>query len=226
MSRDFTALGRALAAPARSMMVDLLMDGSARPARELAAVAGVGASAASEHLATLVGAGLLSCAPAGRQRFYRISTDSIASALEHIGQLCPDLPVRSLRLSRQQRDLAQARLCYDHLAGRVAVMLTDSYVGHGWLEAESLALTPAGEGGFTELGVDVGALRTGRRQFTRPCPDWTERRPHLAGALGAAVATLFLERAWVQHRPYGRGLSVTTAGAAALQRRWNVLIGS
>ncbi|MET3803068.1 DNA-binding transcriptional ArsR family regulator [Nakamurella sp. UYEF19] len=222
MSRDFTGIGRALAALARSKILDLLMDGSARPAGELSAAAGVGASATSEHLAVLLEAGLLSCVITGRQRFYRIATPSIAAAVEHIGRLCPELPVSSLRLSRAQRDLAQARLCYDHLAGRVAVLLTDSYLDRRWLETESLALTEAGERGFLELGVDIAALRAGRRQLCRSCPDWTERRPHLAGSLGAAVAELFQQRAWAHRRGSGRGLIITDIGVVALEKQLGV----
>ena len=222
MSRDFSVIGRALATPARSTILDLLMDGSARPAGELAKIAGVSASAASEHLAVLLDAGLLRYEVRGRQRFYRIATSTIAAALEHIGRLCPELPVRSLRQSRQQRDLAEARLCYDHLAGRLAVALADGYVAARWLEAENMALTPRGEGGFTELGVDVVALRAGRRPLTRPCPDWTERRPHLAGSLGAAVAALFQQRGWAQRGTSGRGLTLTAIGAAALTERFDI----
>ena len=226
MSRDFTLIGSALAASARSTMVDLLMDGSARPAGELAASAGVGASAASEHLAILVNAGLLNCALIGRQRFYRIADASTAATLEHLGQLCPEMPVRSLRQSRQQRDLAQARLCYDHLAGRVAVALTDTYLARGWLEPQHLALTSAGETGFAAIGVDLGVLFEGRRQLTRSCPDWTERRPHLAGALGAAVATLFQERDWARRRPSGRGLTITATGTAMLRQELGIELQS
>jgi DNA-binding transcriptional ArsR family regulator len=226
MGRDFTLIGSALAASARSTMIGLLMDGSARPAGELAASAGVGASAASEHLAILVNAGLLSCALTGRQRFYRISTASTAATLEHLGHLCPEIPVGSLRQSRQQRDLALARLCYDHLAGRLAVALTDTYLARGWLEPQNLALTPLGESGFAVIGVDIGALFEGRRQVTRSCPDWTERRPHLAGAVGAAMATLFQERDWTRRRPSGRGLTITAAGAAMLWQEFGIVLQS
>jgi len=224
MGKDFTAIGRALAAPARSTILDLLMDGSSRPASELAGAAGVGASAASEHLAVLLDAGLVRCSTTGRQRFYRISTTEIAAALEHIGQCCPEVPVRSLRHSRQQQDLAQARLCYDHLAGRVAVLLTDSFLARGWLEGDGLAMTPAGDRGFIELGVDLDGLRSSRRPLSRSCPDWTERRPHLAGALGASVATLFQERDWARRRPSGRGLIITAVGIEALAKELDVVL--
>jgi DNA-binding transcriptional ArsR family regulator len=222
MSRDFTAIGRALAAPARSGILNVLMDGSARPAGELADAAGVGASAASEHLSVLLDARLLSCVVTGRQRFYRIATPSVAAALEHVGLLCPDLPVRSLRQARLQQDLADSRMCYDHLAGRIAVRLTDAFVALRWLEADTLALTASGELAFTELGIEIRALRGRRRPLTRSCADWTERRPHLAGGLGAAMATLFQDREWTTRRASGRGLIVTANGVEVLARRWNI----
>ena len=222
MNRDFTAIGRALAASARSAILNVLMDGSARPAGELAHAAGVGASAASEHLSILVDAGVLSCVVTGRQRFYRIATPSVAAAVEHIGLLCPDLPVRSLRQSRQQRDLADARMCYDHLAGRIAVRLTDAFVAMRWLEPDALALTTSGDREFTELGIEIRALRGQRRPLTRSCADWTERRPHLAGGLGAAIAGLFQDRGWTTRRASGRALIVTQDGVDALARRWNI----
>lgn len=222
MSRDFTVIGRALAAPVRSTIINLLMDGSARPAGELATAAGVSASATSEHLAVLLDAGLIRCHTQGRQRFYRVSDSSVAAGLEHIGQLCPAAAVRSLRQSRQQRDLADARLCYDHLAGRIGVALTDTYVEHGWLTPNELSLTASGERAFTDLGIDLPGLHSRRRRLTRPCPDWTERQLHLAGSLGAAIADLFLQRDWTQRRPTGRGLTVTSHGAQALRTKLGV----
>lgn len=222
MNRDLTVIGRALAAPARSAMLNLLMDGSARPAGELADAAGVGAPAASEHLTTLVEAGLLSSTVAGRQRLYTLATPSVAAALEHVGELCPDLPVRGLRQSRAKRDLAQARMCYDHLAGRVAVRLTDTYLARSWLEPDGLGITAIGNRAFAGLGIEVDALRGRRRPLTRSCADWTERRPHLAGSLGTAVATMFADRGWTTRRAAGRGLIITAEGAGALRRLFDI----
>jgi len=128
---DFSIVGRALAAPARSAMLDLLMDGSSRPSSELATVAAVGAPAASEHLKVLVEAGLVRSEPRGRQRLYRLTDATVGAALEQLGHLCPQTKVASLRHSREQRDLARARLCYDHLAGRLGVGITDAFLTRG-----------------------------------------------------------------------------------------------
>ena len=221
MGRDFSPLGRALAAPARSVFLDLLMDGSSRPASELAAAARVGASTASEHLAVLLDAGLVVCEAHGRRRFYALADPAVADALEALGTLCPQTATASLRQSREARALAEARLCYDHLAGRLGVSVTEALVGSGWLDGD-LAPTGAAAPSFAELGIDLDGLRRGRRPLTRACPDWTQRRSHLAGALGAALAQHFLGQGWVRRRPAGRGLVVTDGGRAALRRWWRL----
>lgn len=224
MARDLSVVGHALAAPVRSAFLGMLMDGTSRPASELAAAAGVTASTASEHLGVLLDSGLVACAPRGRQRFYAIADESVAAALEQLGHLCPPAPAVTYRQSAAARELVHARLCYDHLAGRLGIAVTEAMVGNGWVDATLTAPTTSGVSRLTALGIDVEALRSGRRQLARPCPDWTERRPHLAGALGAAVATLFLNRGWVVRRVQERGLRLTDAGAVALRDEWHTRI--
>jgi DNA-binding transcriptional ArsR family regulator len=218
MTKDFTAIGRALAAPARSDILNLLMDGSTRPASELADAAGISASTASEHLAALLDAGLVDCSPAGRHRMYSLADGGVAAALEQLGHLCPEAPPLSYRRSREADSLAEARFCYDHLAGRLGVSLTAAMIAHGWLAEPDLDLTEAGRTGLARLGVE---LPVSKRRPTRPCVDWPERRPHLAGALGATIGTMFLAEGWVQRIPGGRGLVMTPAGRAALTE-WGV----
>lgn len=218
MTKDFTAIGRALAAPARSDILNLLMDGSTRPASELADAAGISASTASEHLAALLDAGLVDCSPAGRHRMYRLADGGVAAALEQLGHLCPDAPPLSYRRTREAESLAEARFCYDHLAGRLGVALTAAMVERGWLTAPDLDLTDAGRRALVARGVESPS---GKRRATRPCVDWTERRPHLAGALGAAIGSRFLEEGWVRRIPGGRGLVVTPDGRRALAE-WGV----
>lgn len=228
MAVDFSVVGRALAAPARSAMLDLLMDGSSRPASELAAVAAVRASTASEHLGVLVEAGLVRVEPRGRQRLYRLADGAVGAVLEQLGQLCPQTEVASLRRSREQRDLARARLCYDHLAGRLGVGVTDSFLARGWLDGPDLAVTNAGRAALADptsgVEVDIDALARRRRPVSRACPDWTERRPHLAGSLGAAIATAGFERGWIRRRHSGRGLDLTSVGEQALREAWGVTL--
>ncbi len=225
MSRDFSALGHALSSPARTTFLNMLMDGSSRPAGELARSAGVSPATASEHLAVLTKAGLIQCQVRGRQRFYALTSSTVAAALEHLGQLCPAAPVINYKQSRQARDLAEARFCYDHLAGRLGVALLEALLHHHWISHEEYTVTVHGRARFNELGIDTAGFQ-GSRPHTRPCPDWTERKNHLAGALGAALGHLFLERRWVARRPTGRGLTVTPKGLTALRETWNLELGT
>lgn len=222
MNRDLSVLGHALSAPVRSTMLNLLMDGSERPASELSTAAGVSASTASEHLRVLLDAGLIRCMPHGRHRFYALADEGVASALEQLGHLCPVIEPVSYRQSRDARGLAQARLCYDHLAGRLGVELAASFVRRGWVTADLSALTDDGTAHLEAQGVDMDGLRARRRQLIRPCADWTERRPHLAGAVGAALAVLFLQRGWVERTSHRRGLAVSPDGVQSLRTVWRV----
>lgn len=222
MSRDLSVIGRALSAPVRSDFLNMLMDGSSRPAGELARAVRVSASTASEHLSVLLDAGLIQCVPRGRQRFYAIADAEVAGALERLGHLCPPAPALTHRRGVEAGDLAHARLCYDHLAGRLGTALTASLIENHWVDAELVDVTAHGIKHFSDQGIDVAALRGARRQIVRACPDWTERRPHVAGSLGAALASLFVERRWVIRRPIGRGLDVTRSGTQALKENWLV----
>ncbi|GAA1195698.1 ArsR/SmtB family transcription factor [Prauserella alba] len=223
--RDLTRVGAALAAPARSVFVNLLLDGTARPAGELGRAAGVRASTASEHLGVLMEAGLVTREKHGRYHYYSLAGPEVALALESLGPLADGVPVTSLRRSRQARRLAAARFCYDHLAGRLAVALADAWTHHGWLhERDVLAPTDAGVDGLCDLGVDVENAVRARRPTVRACLDWTERRPHLGGALGVAVALRFVETGWVVRHPSGRGVDVTPAGRDLLRRKWGILV--
>lgn len=216
-------MGRALAAPARSTFLNLLMDGTSRPAGELARMAGVSASTASEHLAVLVDAGLVACEARGRCRSYSLAGPQVATALEALGVLADPVPVSGYRRNRQMQNLAAARFCYDHIAGRLGTALTDAWTRRGWLtEGESLALTDAGADGLRGIGVDVDGAVRARRATTRACPDWTERRAHLAGALGAAVGRRFLEAGWVVRHRSGRGLNVTESGHDLVRGAWGI----
>ena len=221
--RDFTAVGRALSTPARSMFLNLLMDGTSRPAGELAQAAGVSASTASEHLSMLADAGLVTCRAQGRHRYYALAGQEVATALESLGMLADAAPVSGYRRSRRAEYLAAARFCYDHLAGRLGTGLTDAWVRTGWLAGrDELTLTDPGAAGLRELGVDVDGAVAARRATTRACLDWTERRPHLAGALGSAVGTRFLDAGWVTRHRSGRGLDVSEAGRELVREAWGI----
>lgn len=205
-------------------MVAVLMDGTSRPAGELAAAAGVRASTASEHLAVLIDSGLVAVEPRGRHRFYRLASPEVAVAVEQLGHLCPEGPITSYRQSKNAEALAKARLCYDHLAGRLGLTLTQALIEHGWIAQDFTGVTQEGRDQFGELGLQVENLEQRRRPLIRSCPDWTERKPHLAGAIGAELASLFIARQWVRRRRSSRGLEITAAGSCALDDLWGLRI--
>jgi DNA-binding transcriptional ArsR family regulator len=211
-----------IAEPARAAMLDALMDGESRAAGDLARRAGVAPSTASEHLGLLAAGGLLVVEPSGRERRYRLASADVADALEALARIDTETPVRSLRASNRMDALRLARTCYDHLAGRLGVAVTEALVESGALVLRDTSFDVADERSFTEIGVDVDAAHASRRAFARACTDWTERRPHLAGALGAAVADAMLAGDWVRRRPNDRGLIVTPRGALALERTLGV----
>lgn len=210
-----------LADPARAAMLTAMLDGRALAAGELARLAGVSPPTASSHLARLLSGGLVTVVSQGRHRYYRLAGPDIASAIEVLARIAPRAPVRSLRQSRQAEALAEARTCYDHLAGRAGVALLDALLARGLLCGAdggdpALDVTEEGTARLAEFGVDARALRRSRRTFAASCLDWTERRPHLGGALGAAITARLLDLGWVERGPARRAVLVTTAGARAL----------
>jgi DNA-binding transcriptional ArsR family regulator len=221
---DIAAVGAALADPGRAEMLLALLGGEALSAGELARIADRSPSGTTAHLRALRDAGLVVAEDVGRHRFFRLAGTEVADALEALARIAPPRPARGLRESEAMRALKRARTCYDHLAGELGVSVTEALVDQGVLEpdADAFRVTGPGERWFDELGVDLGALLHRRRSFARSCLDWTERRPHLAGSLGAALAQAFFDRGWVRRLPGGRSLAVTAAGATWLQRELDV----
>ncbi len=222
---------------ARARILLCLMDGHARTSTELAVVAAVSASTASVHLNRLKAANLVKLQQRGKHRFYSLAGPELAAALEGLSVLGgaslgfkPDAPTR----------LRVARSCYDHLAGVVGVALHDRLKAMGWIAggggegAGSAAgvgkknaayeLTAAGAKGLEALGVDVAATRMLRRKFACACLDWSERRPHVGGALGAAILDVALKRRWVVRDLDSRALSVTSVGKREMGKRFGVEI--
>src|SRR3954447_10030729 len=188
---DLAAVGAAIGEPARALMLNALLDGRPLPASELARIGGVAPSTASAHLAKLTEAGLVAVEPRGRHRYHRLASDDVGHAPEVLATVAPALEVRSLRAANRAGAMRVARSCYDHLAGQLGVAVTDRLLGLGALERDS----PARRAGapLAALGVGAGRLE-GRRPLTRACVDWTERRPHVAGQVGAAILTSLFDR--------------------------------
>jgi DNA-binding transcriptional ArsR family regulator len=227
---DIAPTALLLADRARLAMLWALSDGRALPAGELAAAAGVQPSTASGHLAKLVEGGLLAGERHGRHRFYRLASESIVAALEALAVASPLAQVRSPKRGYAVQRLRLARSCYDHLAGALGVGLTDSLVALGALRPAGLQyeLTDDGAARMRALGLDVQALgrlaRTRRRALARACLDWSERRYHLAGILGATLLTRLLELRWVERMAGERALRVTPSGRRALRREFGVVV--
>jgi DNA-binding transcriptional ArsR family regulator len=206
---DLATVGSLLAEPARARMLAALGDGRALPASALAAEAGVAPSTASGHLARLVEGGLLTAESRGRRRYFRLSGPEVAEALEALARVAPREPVSSLRQATRIDALRAARTCYDHLAGRLGTALMDALLARGLVADEHV--TAAGARRFGELGIDFDAI-PGRRPRFRSCLDWSERRPHAAGKLGAALAAHAFELGWVERLDGSRALRVTPIG--------------
>jgi DNA-binding transcriptional ArsR family regulator len=196
----FASLAALMGDPARAAMLQALLSGEALTAGELARIAGIGAPSASAHLARLVEGGLILVHPQGRHRYHRLASEEVAAAIEMLGGLT--LAVTPARRWPHGEAFRTARLCYDHLAGRLGVALHGALVGRGWIApAEGgWAATTAGEAGLAGLGIDLPAARRARR-FACDCMDWSERRPHLAGGLGREIAACCLRRHWLGRLP-------------------------
>jgi DNA-binding transcriptional ArsR family regulator len=207
-----------LADRSRAAMCLALLDGRAWTAGELARQAGVAAPTASEHLNQLVGAGVLAEERQGRHRYLRLASPDIARLLEDLASAGGQpAPARSLRTVRAAADLAAARTCYDHLAGALGVGLFDALVARDLVAvADGLTLTAAGRSWFTDLAGPEALQPSRSRPLLRTCLDWTERKPHLAGQLGAVLYRQFVARSWVRPAAGSRAVRVTPAGGAAL----------
>ncbi|MBA2952212.1 helix-turn-helix domain-containing protein [Nocardioides sp. MAH-18] len=214
---DLAAVGRLVGDRVRAAILLSLLSGGATSASELAAAAGASASLTSAHLRKLLDGGLVEVATSGRQRLYRIASVEVAEMLEAMQLVAPAAPVTSLRGASSRRRLRRARMCYDHLAGVLGIAVTDGLVAREVLADGSLAIADGAAPALAEIGVSLTPLLSGSRPVVRACTDWTERRPHVSGGLGAAVASTFVDRAWVVRRPGSRGLDVTADGAAALE---------
>ncbi len=217
----FTEIAALAGDPARAAMLQALMDGRALTATELASVAGVTRQTASGHLSRLTAAGLLNVAKQGRHRYHKLASVEVAQMMESIMQVASGLEQARPSLVVGPRDAAlrAARTCYDHLAGHLGVALADALVegGHVELADDAGLVTDAGMALLTRIGVDVEALnaRRGRntgRVLCRPCLDWSERRPHLAGLLGAVLCAHALSLGWIRRIDGTRALSVTPNG--------------
>ncbi|HZG05024.1 MAG TPA: winged helix-turn-helix domain-containing protein [Streptomyces sp.] len=207
-----------LADETRARFCLALLDGRAWTAGELARLAGVAPATASGHLDRLVEGGLLAEERQGRHRYVRLADPRSARLVEELAAHAGPPPApRSLRAASADAAMARARTCYDHLAGRLGVAVTDALLARGLVQQDTgFAVTGAGLRWFDGLGIDLMAHPRGRRPLARACLDWTERRPHLAGVAGAALCRHALDAGWCERIGTRRALRVTPRGRRAL----------
>jgi len=226
-ARIAAAIGEA----ARARMLYSLSDGLARTSTELAAIADVTPSTASVHLQRLKDCDLVKVVAQGKHRYYTLGGPHVAAALEALsvvaGPSTDSGRPGGTAVSTTPQYLRAARTCYDHIAGTLGVRLHDRIVASGWLKDEAecgtaYAITPAGAAAFATFGIDVAAVRSERRRFAFACLDWSERRAHLGGALGAAVLDAALRRRWISREPGSRALSVTPSGRREMRKRFGL----
>jgi DNA-binding transcriptional ArsR family regulator len=205
--------------PARANILTALMDGRALTAKELAFAAHVSPQTASGHLARLTDAKLLAAEKQGRHRYFRLASPLVGQMLESVMAVAGPEP--RLTSWRGGEALRTARTCYDHLAGRLGVALADSLsqAGHVALSPDGGEVTERGHAFLCDFGAEPVA---GKRVFCRPCLDWSERRPHIAGRLGAALATRCLDLGWIERQRDSRAVTITRAGAAGFAERFGI----
>ena len=210
-------LAALLASPPRRRMLEVLLDGHPRSVTELAIISRVAFSTASTHLGRLVEAGFVNFERTGRHRFYRISEPLISDVIETMYEFLPSLkkpPARPLT------EIEAARTCYDHLAGRLGASLAFAMISQGYLtpSEKEFLLSEEGQSFCFRLGIDPEAVRRQRRMFARRCLDWTDKRDHLGGALGAALTRHYFAMEWLRPGPHPRLVRVTPQGAKAFQK--------
>jgi DNA-binding transcriptional ArsR family regulator len=217
----------AIGEPARARMLYALLDDRARTSTELAMIARVSPSTASIHLARLAKQHLVCIFAQGKHRYYSLASSAVADVLEGLTNLA-GLADETFVPTTPNR-LRAARSCYDHLAGELGVALHDRLVTLGWIvqpnarSSSEYALTPAGQKELADLGVDIDEAQTSRRKFAFACLDWSERRPHLGGSLGASLLQFMLRKRWLTRERDSRALAVTSLGERELLRRFGLV---
>jgi DNA-binding transcriptional ArsR family regulator len=216
---DLAAVAALIADPSRAAMLAVLLGGVSLPAGELAAHAKISPQTASTHLAKLVEGGLLAVRSSGRHRYFYLSNPQVAQALETLALIAPAPKVRNLSHSLEMEAVRRARTCYNHLAGELGVALAQAFIDKGFLYPyeEAYEVTAPGQEWFNRLGIEGRPLPKKLQNFAKVCLDWSERKPHLGGSLGAALARQLFERDWIVRVEGSRAVKVTERGQLQLQ---------
>jgi len=223
---NISYIAKLIAEPTRAIILDCLMSGQALPASELAYMAKVSHPTISSHLAKLVEGNLLVMEQHGRHRYYRLTSKEVAEVIEKLGTIAPPVEIRSLRQSSQLKQVRFGRTCYDHLAGELGVKITEALIEKEivYLEDGLYAVTKKGKEWFLQFGINIEEANTKRRVFAKPCLDWSERRYHISGWLGSAIATRFFDNGWITRAEKNRAVQLTPKGINALKNHFGITI--
>jgi DNA-binding transcriptional ArsR family regulator len=221
METAFKHIAALIGDPTRATILWTLLDGKAFTATELAIAADTSPQNISMHLTKLVQADLLSVESQGRHRYYKFSRKDVAYAIEALANLVP--AAGNAPAVEQDSAVKYCRTCYDHLAGKIGVAISDSLISQEIL-SETFDLTTKGNKWFDKLGINIDALKQQRRTFIRPCLDWSERRHHLAGAVGAALLDMMLAEDWLRRMRQSRAIVVTAEGEKMLRQYFKLTI--
>jgi len=221
-------IGGVIGDPARAVILCALLDGRTHSATELSLVAGVSPQTASWHLAKLSDGKLVAAERKGRNRYFRMASPLVVQALEAMMAVAitGSRPSRSHALSEREQTLRNARTCYDHLAGRLGVALTEAFTRRKliMLSEDGGLVTPRGAKLLSGFGIDLSAMQKSKRPVCRSCLDWSEQKPHLAGAVGAALAERCFDLGWVQRLPNTRAVAIAPAGVEGFQEQFGVTV--
>lgn len=221
---DLATVAALIADPARAIMLSALMDDVALPAGELARLARITPQTASSHLAKLVKGKLVSMTHSGRHHYFRLSHGDVARMLESLALIAPAAQARNLKDSLERKAIYRARTCYDHLAGELGVTLTHKLLDKGIIlpYGEIYEVTKAGEAWLNTFGIDLLQLRRKHRVFARACLDWSERKPHVAGSLGAVLLQRLFELEWIVRVKDSRAVMVTESGRHSFKAEFGI----
>ncbi|HEX7389469.1 MAG TPA: helix-turn-helix domain-containing protein [Acidiphilium sp.] len=222
---NIAAIAALIADPARATILAVLLDGKALPAGELAYAAGVTAQTASSHLGRMLDGGLLACETEGRHRYYRLAGPLVAEALEGLAAISAVDSLRRKPVSKEMARLRTARRCYDHLAGRLGVAVTQGLRTRGFIvpvQAKRFEITQPGETWFGGIGIDMAALKPTRHGLARQCLDCTERTHHLAGPLGVHLLTALCDANWLRRSAESRAVLITPKGSSMFRSEFGI----
>jgi DNA-binding transcriptional ArsR family regulator len=222
---NLAKVASAVSEPSRAAILVALLDGRLHPASELALMSGIKPQTGSFHLAKMMELNLISCEQSGRHRYYKLNPE-VAPILESLLNMTPPSEVKSFKQASQTKAIKKARTCYDHFAGEFGVALTEALVNQSIITEgeQDFILTDTGYDFLNEFGINIDDIRKSKRSFSRKCLDWSERKYHLAGALGKAIVNRFYELNWVEPLTGSRAVKVTALGKAELLKKFNISI--